>query len=157
MDNKHTNTDCQKVVRVGGQKWETVEITVRISFFCLRFVFTTSYTGSFQVPPEKITPTQSVNSHQKFQFDLSPSYINLLRNGSTTPPTPPYPREVGDGGVNYVFDNSMSFLHSLHLALFSSFAVVNRDLNWSSSSQLALNNVFFFHFNLFNQNDTKLI
>ena len=97
MDNNDTNTDCQKVVRVGGQKWEIVEITVRISFFCLRFVFTTSYTGSFQVPPEKITPSQSANSHQKSQFDLSPSYIKLLRNGSTTPPQPP----ITQGGAGW--------------------------------------------------------
>ena len=51
----------------------------------------------------------------------------------------------------------MSFLHNLHLALFSSFAIANQDLNWSSSSQLALNKVLFFILIIFNQNDTKLI
>ena len=56
MENNDTNTDYHKFVRVGDQKWEIVEITIRI-FFCLRFVFTIFYTGSFQVPPKKITPT----------------------------------------------------------------------------------------------------
>ena len=41
------------------------------------------YTGSFPVSPEKTTPTKSANSHPKSQFDLRPSYINLLKNGSS--------------------------------------------------------------------------
>ena len=53
MENKDTNTDCQEVVRVGGQKREIVEITIRIFFF---FVFTIFYAGSFQVPPVKNYP-----------------------------------------------------------------------------------------------------
>ena len=32
MENKDTNTDYQKVVRVGDQKWEIVETTFRIIF-----------------------------------------------------------------------------------------------------------------------------
>ena len=40
------------------------------------------YVGNFQVPSKKITPTQSANSHPKSQFDLSPYYINLVKNGS---------------------------------------------------------------------------
>ena len=36
MDNKDTNKDYEKAVRVGYQKWETIDII----FFCLRFVFT---------------------------------------------------------------------------------------------------------------------
>ena len=42
MQNKDTNTNYQKVLRVGDQKWETVKITIGI-FFCLRFVFTIFY------------------------------------------------------------------------------------------------------------------
>ena len=55
MENEDTNTDYQKLVRVGNKKWEIVEITIGIFFFifCLRFVFTILYTGSFQVSPEK--------------------------------------------------------------------------------------------------------
>ena len=49
-------TDYQKFVRVGDQKWEIVEITIRINFFCLRFVFAIFYTGSFQVLPDKNHP-----------------------------------------------------------------------------------------------------
>ena len=33
MENKDTNTDYQKVVRVGDQKWKIVEITIEIIFF----------------------------------------------------------------------------------------------------------------------------
>ena len=55
MENKDTNTDYQKVVRVGDQKWEIVETTFGI-IFCLRFVFTIFYAESFQVPPEKNHP-----------------------------------------------------------------------------------------------------
>ena len=33
MGNKDANTDYQKVVRVGDQKLEIVEIAIRISFF----------------------------------------------------------------------------------------------------------------------------
>ena len=90
MENKDTKTDYQEVVRPGDQKWEMVEITIGIIFsfflfFCfLRFIFIIFYicTGSFQVLPKKITPSQSANSHPKFQqFDLISYYINL-KNGS---------------------------------------------------------------------------
>ena len=53
MENKDTNTDHQKFVRVGKQKWEIAEIAIGIIFFCLRFAFTIFYTESFQVPSEK--------------------------------------------------------------------------------------------------------
>ena len=55
--------------------------------FCLRFVFTILIQVVFKSHLKKITTTQSANSHTKSQFDLSPSYINLLLNGSK-PPTP---------------------------------------------------------------------
>ena len=48
MENNDTNTDYHKFVRAGDQMWEIVEITIRITFFCLRFVFTIVYIGSFQ-------------------------------------------------------------------------------------------------------------
>ena len=65
MENKDTNTKYEKLVRVGDQKWEILEITIGIFFFiiCLRwFVFAIVYTGSFQVQPEKNHP------HLKCQF-----------------------------------------------------------------------------------------
>ena len=55
MENKDTNTDYQKFIRVGDQTWEILGGFFCL-FFCLRFVFTIFYTGSFHVPPEKITP-----------------------------------------------------------------------------------------------------
>ena len=38
MENKDVNTDYQRVVRLGDQKWQIVEITIKISFVCL-FVY----------------------------------------------------------------------------------------------------------------------
>ena len=35
MENKDVNTDYQRVVRLGDQKWQIVEITIKISFVCL--------------------------------------------------------------------------------------------------------------------------
>ena len=49
-----------------------------------------------------------------------------------------------------IFDNLMSFLDNLHLALLPCFALVNQDWNWYSSSQLALNKIFFFILLIFN-------
>ena len=48
-----SSTDYQKVVRVCGQKVRHCRNYNQKHFICLRFVFTTFYTGSFQVPPEK--------------------------------------------------------------------------------------------------------
>ena len=80
-ENKNTHADYQKVVRLGDQKWETIEII----FFCLRFVFTIFHTRSFQVPPENNNP------HLKCQFPhLIPYYKNLLENVPPSPP-PPFP------------------------------------------------------------------
>ena len=68
MENKDTNTDYRKFVRVSDQKWEIVEIPIGIIFFCLWFVFAIFYTGSFQVlskknhpPPQVPIPTQNPN------------------------------------------------------------------------------------------------
>ena len=67
MENKDTNTDYQKVVRVGDQKWEIVETTSTVIFFCLRFVFTIFYTEFLSPtwrkspPPIVSIPTQNYN------------------------------------------------------------------------------------------------
>ena len=87
MENRYTKTDYQQVVRVGDQKWEIVEITIRIIFF---FVWG-SYSlfiyipGSFKSHLKRIIYGQSANSHPKPQYDLSPYYINFLKNGSNPP------------------------------------------------------------------------
>ena len=63
MENKDTNTDYQKFVRVVRQKWDIVEIPIGIIFFfCLRSEFTIFYTESFQVPPEKNHPPPKVST-----------------------------------------------------------------------------------------------
>ena len=58
MEKQDTTTDYQTFVRVWDQKGKIVEITIAIIFFsfCLRFAFTISYTGSFQVPSVKNSP-----------------------------------------------------------------------------------------------------
>ena len=60
----------------------------------MRFVFTIFYTGNFQVPPEKNHPHLKCQFPPKSQFDLSPSYVNILKNGSAP-----------QGGANYVIPN----------------------------------------------------
>ena len=71
MENKDTNTDYQKFIRVGDQKWE---ILVFFFFFWLRFVFTIFYTGSFQVPPDKITPPKVPTPTQILIWPMSIQY-----------------------------------------------------------------------------------
>ena len=43
---------------------------------------------------QKLTPTQSANSHPKPQFDLNPYYKNLLKNGSPPPLNHPGGRKL---------------------------------------------------------------
>ena len=100
MENNNTNTDYHKFVRVGDQKWEIVEITIGIIFFCLRFVFTIFYTGSFQVPPKKNHP------HLKCQFPpkipIWPKSLLYEHSGNwlspPCPPPPPHHPSNGGGG-----------------------------------------------------------
>ena len=54
----------------------------------MRFVFTIFYTGSYQFQPEK------KSTPPKVPIDLSPSYINVLKNGSASPIT-----QEKEGGV----------------------------------------------------------
>ena len=97
MENNNTNTDYHKFVRLGDQKWEIAEITIGIIFFffCLRYVFTIFYTGSFQVPPKKNHP------HLKCQFPpkipIWPKSLLYERSEKwLSPPSPSSPRR-GEG------------------------------------------------------------
>ena len=95
MENSNTNTDCHKFVKVGDQKWEIVEITIRIIFFFyLRFVFTI-YTGSFQVPPKKYHP------HLKCQFllkiPISPKSLLYKPSEKWLRPPPSLTKGRGEG------------------------------------------------------------
>ena len=61
MENKDANTDYQKVVRVGEQMWETVEITVGNTFLfkiCVQF---SSPTRKKSHAPKVPIPTQNSN------------------------------------------------------------------------------------------------
>ena len=65
MENSDTDTDYQKVVRVGDQilgdqHGEIVEITIRIISFLWRLVFTILYAGNFLVLPERKLPPPKV-------------------------------------------------------------------------------------------------
>ena len=60
MENSDTDTDYQKVVRVGDQPGEIVEITIRIISFLWRLVFTILYAGNFLVLPERKLPPHKV-------------------------------------------------------------------------------------------------
>ena len=92
MENNDTNTAYHKFVRVGDQNWEIVEITIRIIFFAWDLYSLFFIQGIFKSHLKKITPTWSANSHPKSQFDLSPSCINVLKNGSV-----PFPHHPGRG------------------------------------------------------------
>ena len=95
------------IIMKGDQKWEIVEVTIGIFFFvcfCLRF--TIFYTGSFQVPHKKITPTYSASSHLKSQFDLSLSYMNVWKMAQSHPP----PITQGGGGVCKLWLTSFLFI-----------------------------------------------
>ena len=105
MENKDAKTDYQEVVRVGDQKWETVEITIRIIFFVWDSYSLFLYKQRiFKSDLKKITHTQRTNSHPKSQYDLSPYYINLLKNGSI----PPLHHPGGGGDANYEIPLDMS-------------------------------------------------
>ena len=74
--------------------------------FCLRFVFTIFYTGSFQVPPKKN------HAHLQCQFlpkipicQLRLSYMSVMKNGPAppTPLLPPSPRGGGVQTMTYIF------------------------------------------------------
>ena len=85
IENNDANVDHHKFVRVGDQEWEFVEITTGITFFLfsLRFAFIIFYTGSFHVPPKKNFPHLKFQLNPKSQLDVSFSYINVLKNGSS--------------------------------------------------------------------------
>ena len=93
MENKDTNTDYLKVIKVGDQKWEIVETTIGI-FFLFFFVWDSHslffIQEVFKFQLKKIILTYTANSHPKFQFDLGPSYINLQ--------SPPHHPGRGCGG-----------------------------------------------------------
>ena len=89
MENKDTNTDYQKFVRVGEQKWEIVEITVRIIFFWLRFIFTFIY-FLYRVfkshlkkspPPKKPISTQNPNLTKVNVWPYKHSEFNQGKGG----------------------------------------------------------------------------
>ena len=92
MENKDTSTDYQKFVGVRDQKWEVVEITIGIFFFCLRFIFTIFITGSFQVPPEKNQPHLKCPFPPKIPIWPKSLQYKPSEKWLSPPPFPPSPR-----------------------------------------------------------------
>ena len=85
----------QKVVRIGDQKWEMVEITIGIIFFVLdSYSLFFIYVRNFQVPPEKNYP------HPKYQLPpkIAISTKYLLYKPSENGSIPPLPFITQEGG-----------------------------------------------------------
>ena len=67
MENKDTNTDYQKFVRVGDEKWEIVEITTGTIFLLEVYIYYflcrefSSPTWKKSPPPKVPIPTQNPN------------------------------------------------------------------------------------------------
>ena len=101
IENKNTNTDYQKVVRVEDQKWEIVETTLEIIFFFEIHIQYFLYRDFLSPTWKKINPTWKVNSHPKSQFDVIPSYIYTLWKMAQPPPPPPPLHHQGREGANY--------------------------------------------------------
>ena len=115
MENKDTSTDYQKFVGVRNQKWEVVEITIGIFFFFAWDLYSLFLLlGVFKSHLKKISPTQSAHSHQKSQFDLNPSNINLLKNDSFLHP-PPLPPITQVKTMEQLHCQSFTFLQPLSI------------------------------------------
>ena len=57
MENNDTNADYRKFIRVRGQKWQIIEITIGIIFFAWDFYSLLSIQGVFESHLKKITLT----------------------------------------------------------------------------------------------------
>ena len=86
MENKDTNTEYQKFVRVGDKKWELIEITIKIFFFCLRFLFTIFHTWKESPQPKVPIPTQNP--------DLT--YVSPVKEFWKMAQPPPAPTSPGE-------------------------------------------------------------
>ena len=100
MENNDTNIDYTKFARVGDQKWELVEITIRITFLLEIAIYYFLYrefsssTWKKSPPPKVPIPTQNPN------LTWVPPIKNILKNGSAPPPSPG--GRGGGGGANYL-------------------------------------------------------
>ena len=117
MENKDTKADYQIVVRAEDQKWEMVEINIWIIYFIWDSLHYFLYIqGIFKSPLKKITPTRSVNSHSKSQFDLSSYYINLLKKDTTPLPRWEANYEILLNRLMYIFNCNKT--RSYHIEIF---------------------------------------
>ena len=131
MENKDISTDYHKFVRVGDQKWEIAEITIGITFLLeisIHYFLYREFSRSTRrksIPPKVPTP--------KSQFNVSPSCINVLKNGSPLPSPSPTSLSPGRGG-------------GCELWLPSASAILSQFLWFNSQIQIGNESVFFFSF-----------
>ena len=99
MESEDTKTDYQEVVRVWEQKWkmEILEITVRDSYSLFSYM-----QGTFKPLLKQLH--SKCQFHPISQYNLSPYYINLQKNGSITPLLQP---EGVDANYEISLDMSM--------------------------------------------------
>ena len=86
MENKDTNADYQKFVRVGDQKWEIAEITIRIIFFLLEIRIHYFLYKEFSSPTRKKSPLPKKQIPTQNADLTSVPHINVLKNGSAPNP-----------------------------------------------------------------------
>ena len=107
MENKDTNTDYQKIVRVGDQKWEIVESTFGIILFEIHIHYFLYREFSTPTPPK----VHSNDPHLKCQFPpkITIWHKSLLYTRSekwlNLPPLPHHPGGGGGGGCFHNYTN----------------------------------------------------
>ena len=90
-------TKSEKWQKLHGRMVELFFFLFEIDIYYFLYIH-----GIFKSHLKKIT---AANSHPKSQFDLSPYYINLLKNDSVPPLPPPSPR--GNSNYEILLDISM--------------------------------------------------
>ena len=112
MENKNTNTDYHKFVRVGNQKWEIVEITIKIIFFFAWDLYSLFFIQEiFKSHLKKNHPHLKCQFPPKIPIWPKTSHINVLKNGSGAPlPDPPH--QPRGGGANYEFSEMCFVFHA---------------------------------------------
>ena len=97
MENKDTNTDYQKIVRVGDQKWEIVESTFGIILFEIHIHYFLYREFSTPTPPK----VHSNDPHLKCQFSPKITIWHkslLYARSEKWHNWPPLPHPPGGGG-----------------------------------------------------------
>ena len=87
MENKDTNTDYQKVIGLGDDKWNIVEITIGIICLFVWDLYHYFLYRKFSSPTWKKSPLAKEPIPTRSRFPIWPN-LNLLKNGSASPSSP---------------------------------------------------------------------